>query len=62
MLDITITPAALYFNDLSNDLWYELHHKYKLEECKKGHIIKGEPAELYKILVKLSYTYDIELS
>ena len=62
MLYITITPSALYFNHLSDDLHTAISQLYKLEECKKGHCIKGEPAELYKVLVKLSYTYDIELS
>ena len=64
MLNITMTAGALYFNDLSDELYSTLKEEYNLEEniTRKGHHINGNAHELYKILLKLSYVYDIELS
>lgn len=64
MLNITMTAGALYFNDLSDELYNTLKGDYNLEAniTRKGHHINGTPHELYKILLKLSYVYDIELS
>lgn len=64
MLHITMTATALYFNDLSDELYEVLTNEYGLEEniTRKGHHISGSHAELYKVLLKLSYVYDIELS
>lgn len=64
MLQITMTIGSLYFSDLPDEIYLKLKEVYNLEEDvkHKGHVIKGSPQELYKILLKLSYTYDIELS
>ncbi len=64
MLEITMTANALYFNHLSDDMYLTLKRDYDLQEplTRKGHFVSGTPHELYKILLKLSYTYDIELS
>ena len=64
MLNITISPTALFFNGLSDELYTTLKKDYDLTEpiTRRGHCINGTPQELYKILLKLSYTYDIELS
>lgn len=64
MLNITISPTALFFNGLSDELYATLKRDYDLTEpiTRKGYCIIGAPHELYKILLKLSYTYDIELS
>lgn len=61
MLSITLTPTMLVFVGLSDELWEIFSQEYDLREHKKGHCIKGKPEELYKILLKLSYTYDIEV-
>lgn len=64
MLQITMTAGAIYFNDLSDDMYNVLKKEYDLKEniTRKGHHIEGAPQELYKTLLKLSYVYDIELS
>lgn len=64
MLQITMTAGAIYFNDLSDDMYNVLKKEYDLKEniTRKGHHIEGTPQELYKTLLKLSYVYDIELS
>lgn len=61
MLTITITPTALYFRELSDELFLKFNKLYNLEESRKGWCIKGTEAQLFKILLKLSYDYDIEL-
>lgn len=61
MLTIILTPTALRFKGLSDELHAELSKDYLIEETRKGHAIKGEPTELFKTLLKLSYTYDIEI-
>lgn len=64
MLQITMSANAIYFNELSDEMYIKLKKEYDLEEniTRKGHHIKGTPHELYKTLLKLSYVYDIELS
>lgn len=62
MLEITITPTMIVFTSLPDDLYSTISQQFDLEECKKGHCIKGTPAELYKHLLKLTYTYDLEVS
>ena len=63
MLTIVITPTALTFENLSKELFEVLTHRegLSLEASKKGYKLEGRPEELYKVLLKLSYTYDIEL-
>lgn len=62
MLNIKIEPDCLIFVKLSTELWEKFYKEYNLTVCKGGHYVKGTPEELFKILLKLSYTYDIELS
>lgn len=64
MLSITITPTALIFTELSDELFIDLAEKYKDFEFRndeKGVAVLGKPAKLFKLLLDLSYTYDIEL-
>lgn len=64
MLSITITPTALIFTGLSDELFIDLAEKYKdfeFRNDKKGVAVLGKPAKLFKLLLDLSYTYDIEL-
>lgn len=64
MLTIKVTPTAIYFKDLSNEIFSSLTEDLMLDLQKspKGYCIVDEPKNLYKILVKISYTYDIELT
>ena len=61
MLTITITPTMLTFKNLSDELHGELKEVYGMKFNGKDFYIKGNPQDLYKILLQLSYTYDIEL-
>lgn len=61
-LKITITPSMLVFNELTETGHLHLIDDLNLLYNDKDHyFLKGEQKELYKILLKLSYTYDIEL-
>lgn len=61
-IQITITPTMLAFKCLPDEIHQELSKVYNIEAHSKGyHFIKGSPQELYKVLLKLSYTYDIEI-
>lgn len=64
MLNITITKQAIFFNDLKDELYEVIKSKYPdLELTPKGNYrIQGTAADLYNIMLELSYTYDIELS
>lgn len=62
MLTITITPTALWFKNLDGAMVDKVSAVVPLEiSAKGGYCFKGEPTTLYKALLTLSYTYDIEL-
>ena len=63
MLNVTITGTAIYFKDLTDELQQVISKYYDLEynEKKRAFYISDKPEKLYKILVKLSYDYDIEV-
>ena len=63
MLTIVITPTALNFPTLTDDQHATLKELYNVVEVVKGkgHKIEGTPDELFIIILKLSYTYDIEI-
>ena len=61
MLQITITPTKLYFNNLNDALYQELKQVISLLNDSKGYYMEDTPQALYKTLLKLSYTYDIEI-
>ena len=63
-LQITATPTMLSFKELPEELANKFHDEYKLKWNAKQHeyYVSGTPEELYKIILKLSYTYDIEIS
>ena len=62
MLTITITPTMLTFKDLTDGLANRLHSEIGLKWHYKGYYyIEGDEKLLYKTLLQLSYTYDIEI-
>ena len=62
MLTILITPTMITFKNLTDEMQEKLNKEYPLELNKKGEIaIRGDEVKLYKALLKLSYTYDIEI-
>lgn len=61
-LTINLTPTMITFKNLPDEVHLKLFDVYDIEAHPKGyHFIKGKPAELYKILLELSYTYDLEV-
>ena len=66
-LQISITPTMLIFQDLDHAKIQEMKSLMKnlpeFEYSEKGYFfIKGSEKELFKTLLNLSYTFDIELS
>ena len=63
MLEITITPTMLTFKNLTDEMANKLHDAHNLKWSDKGYYyIQGNEKELFKTLLSLAYTYDIELS
>ena len=63
MLTITLTPTMLTFKDLTEEQANALHEPLELKWSRKGYYyMKGTPEQLYKTLLNLTYTYDIELT
>ena len=61
-VNITVTPTTLVFNNLTDSGHIDLVNELKLVYNTKGYFyLKGKPEELYKVIVKLSYDYDIEI-
>lgn len=63
-LQITITKSSIFFKDLPDEVYTAIKkHHPELELTLKGnHAIYDKPEKLYKILIDLSYTYDLEIS
>ena len=62
MLTITITPTMLTFKNLDEETANKLHDEVGLKWNEKGYyFVKGDGFHLYKMLLQLSYTYDIEI-
>ena len=61
MLSIAITPTRLYFNNLTDELQINIETYVDLKRNSRGFYAEGDEKQLYKILLKLAYTYDIEL-
>lgn len=65
-LQITPTPTALYFKDLDHAKIAEVKKIAKRDlqfeySEKNGFYIAGNEKELYKILLYLTYDFDVEL-
>lgn len=62
MLKILITPTSLCFYELTDEMYTEFHNDFDLMTHERGYyVVYGTEKELFKILLKLAYTYDIEL-
>ena len=64
MLKLFITPTSIIFEDLTEDLFQELTDKHNLDFIieEDEYKIEDEPQNLYKLILKLSYDYDIEIN
>ena len=61
-LQITLTPTMISFKHLPDELANKFYDDFDIKWNEKGYYYyKGSEKELYKILLNLSYTYDIEI-
>lgn len=61
-VQITLTPTMLIFNNLTETKHLHLIKELELVYNDKGYyFLKGKPQELFQVLLKLSYNYDIEI-
>ena len=63
-LQITATPTMLSFKELPEELANKFHEEIELKwnTKRREYYVSGTPEKLYKTILKLSYTYDIEIS
>lgn len=61
MLTIVLTPTMLTFKNLDDEKANKLHDLIGIKWGDKGYYLKGNESELFKALLTLSYTYDIEI-
>ena len=65
MLSITITPSMLTFKEINNEMYEVIKKKYHKGIFYNGNneaVVRDTPENLYKLLLALSYVYDIEIS
>ena len=61
MLTIIITPTMITFKNLDDETANKVCDLISIKWCDKGYYLKGDEAKLFKALLTLSYTYDIEI-
>lgn len=63
-LQITITPTMICFKELPDYMANKFHDEYGLlwNDKSREYYITSDPANLYKIILSLSYEYDIEVN
>lgn len=64
MIKINLTPTMITFKDLTDEMFSNIMfvEKLELKYSDRGYYyIEGAGEDLYKILLKLTYNYDIEL-
>ena len=63
MLTVTLTPTMIVFENLDDETAEKLDVAVDVKINDSGqYYAKGNPTELYKVLLHLTYTYDIELT
>lgn len=61
MLTIVLTPTMLTFKNLDEETANKVYDLIGIKWGDKGYYLKGNEHELFKALLTLSYTYDIEI-
>lgn len=61
MLTVVITPTMLTFKNLDEETANKVFDLIGIKWGDMGYYLKGEPQELFKALLLLSYTYDLEI-
>lgn len=61
-IKINVTPTMLVFKGLTDEESNVLYDEIGIKWSDKGYYyIKGNEKELYKVILKLSYKYDLEI-
>ena len=61
MLTIVLTPTMITFKNLDEETANKVYDLIGIKWGDKGYFLKGNEQELFKALLTLSYTYDIEI-
>lgn len=61
MLTVVLTPTMLTFKNLDEEMANKLYDLIGIKWGDKGYYLQGNPETLFKALLTLSYTYDIEI-
>ncbi len=61
MLTIVLTPTMITFKNLDEETANKVYDLIGIKWGDKGYYLKGNEQELFKALLTLSYTYDIEI-
>ena len=61
MLTIVLTPTMLTFKNLDEETANKVHDLIGIKWGDKGYYLQGNEQQLFKALLVLSYTYDIEI-
>ena len=63
MLTVTLTPTMVTFKNLTDEQTENFPQEYELKWSNLGYFyVLAPPEKLYALLLKLTYTYDIELT
>ena len=63
MLTITLTPTMITFKDIEDSAAADIPGEFEVKWSEKGYYyVKGTPEQLYRLLLHLSYKYDVELT
>lgn len=61
MITLFITPTHIYLRGVTDEQRSEISNEFVIEKGEKGYFIKGNPTELYKALLKISYNYVVKI-
>lgn len=61
MLTVVLTPTMITFKNLDEETVNKVYDLIGIKWGDDGYYLKGSPDELFKALLTLSYTYDIEI-
>lgn len=60
-LKVTLTPTMITFENLPDEVAEKIKEGDVKHNLRNGYYIQADPKTLYKILLDLSYNYDIEI-
>lgn len=61
MVKITITPTALFFADMSDEVLRAIGDKVEVKNAPRGYVVTGTKENLFMVLVDLAQVFDLEI-